>query len=142
MPILRADAEGCKWIIDVATNTDCREYGVTYDDLANTMQLMWGHFTQTLAHDIRPTTSRGLTRSLMWIGFGQHVSGVLTRPSYVHQADVLRFLTGVLHDKSSFDHGIEIPWLPEGRSVKLTPQHWIEKRDASYKARRQFWKLR
>lgn len=91
LPIIRQNQDGTKQIVFAASRADATRFGITLGDYANVMQLMWGHYMMYLQEDIRPAAPRGLTRSLMWLGFGQHTSGLLERPSFFAQDKVLKF---------------------------------------------------
>eukprot|EP00438_Fugacium_kawagutii_P029462 Skav209229 [mRNA] locus=scaffold293:266331:271159:- [translate_table: standard] len=142
LPIIRDSAGGQKKLLLTSGLDHCHIHSIILGDLAKTMQLMWSHFLFLVHPDHHPETGRGLCKSLVWLGFLQHSSGLLRRPAFFEQAAVVRYLEQVLDNKTSFDVPFRPTWIETSHSAhNVTVWDWVMRRDAAYKQRRWLWKM-
>eukprot|EP00438_Fugacium_kawagutii_P002099 Skav218449 [mRNA] locus=scaffold538:139381:143205:- [translate_table: standard] len=139
LPVLRDGPDGVKLLVWTATQSHCIQFSVTLADFSHTMMMMWGHFVGMLPERERPNCGRGMTKSLLFLGFGQHTCGLLDRPVLPCQSETIAFLAGVLQDRSSCDFALEFPWILDEPDAAATAE-WLPLRDESYRRRRRFWK--
>eukprot|EP00438_Fugacium_kawagutii_P028108 Skav224953 [mRNA] locus=scaffold1186:122876:133880:+ [translate_table: standard] len=126
LPVIRDSAEGQKKLLLISDIAHCHIHSVTLGDLAKTMQLMWSHFLFFVHPNHHPETGRGLCKSLVWLGFLQHSSGLLRRPVFFEQAPVVTYLEQVLDNKNSFDVPFRPTWIESSHSAQTVTeeQQW------------------
>ena len=137
LPIIRNNTEGMKQMITVSTPIDCAAYGITLYDLSCCMQTMRGHFVFCLDENEQPKVDRGKNGSLIYLGYEGHAAGLMTRPSFPGQLEVLDFVRSQLKGKANHDVLTCPPWIQEERRFELKVHEWDPLRIASYAKRRE-----
>lgn len=135
LPILRDNNTGERMILHTESLSHCHKYSITLGDIANTMQLMWGHFIPMVHEDKQPATTRGLCKALIFLGFQQHACGLKCRPKFFAQSQSVRILSDLLHEKGTFEEQFRPDWIPTDDTL-VQAEPWLEKRNTSYKERR------
>eukprot|EP00438_Fugacium_kawagutii_P006176 Skav207464 [mRNA] locus=scaffold3545:327296:331618:+ [translate_table: standard] len=131
LPILRQTATGQKQLLLVGTSQDLLEYHITLGDISNTMALCWSHFVSYCGTEVVDKFPRGLTKALIWTGFLQHTSGLLIRPRFYQQREVLAFLANKLEGKKSYDIHANLDWISDERVIPHSAKDWNQLRDLS-----------
>eukprot|EP00438_Fugacium_kawagutii_P023870 Skav233784 [mRNA] locus=scaffold780:250908:258735:- [translate_table: standard] len=117
LPVIRDDCQGCKMLVLTASLEDCARFNIALSDLANAMQLMWSHFMWMVHPTRQPVTTRGLCKALIWLGYQQHSSGLLQRPVFYKQKEVVRYPWKLRKSSSGRREGIS-PMSQGGNSGK------------------------
>eukprot|EP00435_Cladocopium_sp_Y103_P016701 s2818_g4.t1 len=92
LPVKRQDASGAFYPVFLKTFTDAKLHHTTMTEQSEQARYIFGQVTDLVPERLFPDTPRGQVKSLYMLGETCFTPGLLLRPSYPRQGQVLRFL--------------------------------------------------